>query len=266
MIRAALPADLEGLIKMSKSIWEGSDYLPKVAAKWIEEGGFFVADYNGRIIGCTKISIFPHEVIWFEGLRVQSRFQGKGIGRLLNAFAYQVAMAISKGMKQPKYEFCTYYKNHESIHLAQKLGFEVLERYYVLYRRGVQKTTNPAWIQDFSMDAFACYPSHIPCGWRSVYNDPLSLPWLKSNCRIFETPSGKYLAGGISHPSILPLGRPVESLRSELPYFQALYGSRKSMELIVPASWEQQIPALMQEGFKFWDDEIVPALLIFGRA
>jgi N-acetylglutamate synthase-like GNAT family acetyltransferase len=262
-IRKAELSDLEGLKKIARTIWEGTDYLPIVAEKWINEGGFFVAEHENTLVGCTKISRFPANVMWFEGLRVHGRYQGLGIGKLLNAFAFQYAIAARKSNPELKFEFCTYYKNIESIHLAQKLGFEIVEEYYVLAKRGLKRSLAPQMISDFDMDIFAHYPNHIPCGWRAIYNLEDSKAWIRSNCRLFQTPASSYLVGGLSGNSILPLGEPQRDLRKELPYFQHFYGSYKSIELILPKSWQKMIPDLLERGFRFWDQEAKPNMYIF---
>lgn len=263
-IRPALPADKNGLIKMAKTIWDGGDYLPKIVDTWIAEGGFFVAEWQSQIIGCTKITMFPRNVMWFEGLRVHSRYQGKGIGKLLNAFGFRYAMAQKESNPHLSFEFCTYYKNVESIHLARKLGFKVLRRFYVLSKRGVDKCLPPMILDDYDISIFHNLPSHIPCGWRALHNHPDSLSWIKDHCKVFQTPQGRYLLAGISGLCIIPLDSPPVDIGAELPYFQTFYGPRKSIELILPLSWKAQIPYLKKKGFRFWDKETKANMLIFG--
>ncbi len=262
-IREATPGDIDGLKKIARTIWEGHDYLPLVAEKWIKEGGFFVAECQGKLLGCTKISRFPGNVMWFEGLRVHGKYHGLGLGKLLNAFAFEYAMRAKADHPELRFEFCTYYQNHESIHLAQKLGFEIVEQYYVLAKRGIKKTIAPMELESFDMDIFEAFPAHIPCGWRGVYNLEESKAWIRENCKIIQTPGSKYLLGGLSGTSILPLGAPQEDLASDLPYFQHYYGSFKSIELILPLSWQKQIPELLKSGFRFWDGEAQPNMYIF---
>ncbi len=262
-IRKAELNDIEGLNKIAKTIWDGHDYLPLVADKWIREGGFFVAEHDNKLVGCTKISLFPGNVMWFEGLRVHGKFHGLGIGKLLNAFAFNYAMQEKRLNPALKFEFCTYYKNLESIHLAQKLGFEVVEEYYVMAKRGIKKTIKPTLITDYDMSIFDRFEGHIPCGWRAINNIPQSLNWIKANCRIFQTPAASYLIGGLSGNSILPLGEPQTSLQTELPYFQHFYGSYKFIELILPPAWADSIPGLINKGFHFWDKETKANMYIF---
>ncbi len=264
IIRATLSTDKAELDKMARTVWDGHDYLPKIAEQWISEGGFFVVEYRNRIIGCTKISRFPNGVLWFEGLRVHAKFRGLGIGKLLNGFAFDYAHRLKDTIPNIKYEFCTYYKNYESIHLAQKIGFKEAERFFVIAKRGTHKTKEPELISEYQLSAFDLLGTHIPCGWRAVHNVSESLDWLKARSKLFKTDNGFFLSGGISGNSILALGQPRSDLKNDLPYFQYLYGPRKSIELILPMSWERHIPALISQGFHFWDGESVANMIIFS--
>ncbi|MDD2332196.1 MAG: GNAT family N-acetyltransferase [Candidatus Cloacimonetes bacterium] len=87
-IRPAEFSDLADLTRMAKTICEGTDYLPGIAAKWIAEGGLFVALYNNQVIGCVKVTMLPDNVLWFAGLSVHARYQGQGVGGLINAYAF----------------------------------------------------------------------------------------------------------------------------------------------------------------------------------
>ena len=263
LIRPAQMQDTNALLKMSQTIWDGHDYLPNILGRWIREEGFLVAEYEGMIVGCTKISRFPHDVIWFEGLRVHGRFQGMGLGNLLNQAAYEYARAEAALNPKLGFEFCTYYKNHESIHLAQKLGFRIVQKFYVITKRGVKNIRQPELAHSYDLAWFDCFDSHIPCGWQAVHRHPDSLPWMQARTKILASPRGRYLLGGISGYTIAPLMAPNLNIIEDLGYFQAFYGSYKAIELVLNMAWAPLVPALIQKGFRFWDDEPAPNMYIF---
>ncbi len=48
---------------MSRHIWDGHDYLEKVYDRWLDDGGFSVAELKGEIIGCVKLTRLPDKVL-----------------------------------------------------------------------------------------------------------------------------------------------------------------------------------------------------------
>lgn len=264
IIRPILASDQAGLMGMSRRIWDGHDYLAKVYDRWVADGGFIVAELGGEIIGCVKLTHLPDHVLWFEGLRVHPRHQGKGIGTRLNQYVSNLADSLREKDPAIRYEFCTYYLNHKSLHLTQKAGFRIVERYYILDHAGVVKTSAPEIIEDYDLSIFKHYPGHIPCGWQSVHNAPDSLPWLKSHATIFRTPQGIYLLGGVSDKDITLLNPPPPDLKAELPYFQHFYKPRQRLSIIIPARWKKHLKHLQENKYHFWEKEAVPNMFILA--
>jgi len=253
IIRPALLDDLPAIAKMARTIWDGHDYLPKIAPKWIEDGNFFLLVDQAQVLGCVKITLFPDKVLWLEGLRIHARYQGKGLGRHLNQFAFGHALDLRKQDPAIRFEFCTYYLNVESLHMARKAGFRIASRFYVLNKKGLQKTLDPMLITDYEPALFRHYPKHIPAGWQSVHNHPEGLAWIREHCQVFQTPKATYLLGGLSGKCILPLTQLPPDIKAELPYFQHFYGTGKQIELIIPFRWRTQLPNLEKQGFRFWE-------------
>ena len=96
LVRLARPQDRQDLLAISRGIWAGTDYLPKVVDRWLAEDWFFVCEYQGRVIACLKLSLLPDNVLWFEGLRVHRRWQGKGIARFMNTEIFRFASGLKK--------------------------------------------------------------------------------------------------------------------------------------------------------------------------
>lgn len=262
VLRLAEPRDREDLIRVAKGIWGGSDYLPKVLDRWIAEPWFLVCEYEGRAIACLKMTLFPDNVLWFEGLRVQNRYQNKGIATLMNKRIFAIAQKLRQGQPSLSYEFCTYYLNKESLHLTRKLGFQEAEKFYNLDKRGVQNCLNPKLLKDIDLKRFHNYPVHIPCAWQAVHNSPASLPFLREHGELFQTPHATYYLGGLHERCILLLERPQASLKQDLPYFQYFFGSRKKYSIILPTSFRKDLPLLHKCGFRSWEKERVPNMLV----
>lgn len=257
-VRLATDSDTQDLFAIARSIWGGNDYLPKVLPRWLNEPYFFVCEHRGRVIGCIKLSLFPDHVLWFEGLRVLGRYQGKGIGTLLNKEMFMFAHELKLKDPNLSFEFCTYYKNVESLHLTQKLGFRKVGGFYALDKNGIKAQKAPTIISDYDLSSFTMYPDYIPCGWQTLHNCSESLQFLQDRAQVFETPQARYLIGGLHEKYILPLTSVPSNLQSELPYFQYFFSPRKRYGIIIPVSFKKHLKLFHKAGFRFWDNEAKP--------
>jgi GNAT superfamily N-acetyltransferase len=255
IVRLAQARDREDLIKVSKKIWDGHDYLPRILDRWLSEPWFFVCEYDARVIACIKLTAFPDNVLWIEGLRVHPKFQGKGIATLLNKHLFRFAEQLRCKNPALSFEFCTYYKNVESLHLTRKLGFRDVEGYYNLEKRGVHRTQKPEFVRDFGPEIFAHFPHYLPLNWHAVHSQSSSLKYIRDHAEIFKTPNGLYLIGSEGEKCITFLGRPCAELSVELPYLQYFYGPRKSISVTLSSKFKDDLPLLLKHNFYFWDDD-----------
>lgn len=261
-VRIAIPEDKADLLRVAKGIWGGTDYLPKVVDRWISEPWFWVCEYRSRVIACLKMTLFPDNVLWFEGLRVHVRYQNHGIATLMNHSSFDLARKLRTENPKLRYEFCTYYQNVESLHLTHKLGFGIVEKFYDLRKHGIKATREPRILKNIDLKLFHNYSSYIPCSWQSVHNTPASIPFLKRHGSVFRTPQAAYYLGGLHEPSITLLEPPTPSIKDDLPYFQHFFGSLKTYGVILPQAWRDYLPFLQQYGFRFWDEEVVENMLV----
>ncbi|MGM0509976.1 MAG: GNAT family N-acetyltransferase [Thermoplasmatota archaeon] len=122
-------SDKEEIEELTKGIWEGHDYVPKVFDKWVEEGGFYKGILDGKIIAIDKYTWLEDGVIWLEGLRVHPEYQGMGYGReMLDRF-----MDIVDSLDPKKEKFMTATTKDEVKHMAEEGGFHLVQSYYYLY-------------------------------------------------------------------------------------------------------------------------------------
>lgn len=88
--RPALPKDTADVFELTRTIWEGHDYVPFVWNDWLAdtEGLLAVAEYGGHTVGLGKLTRLTEKEWWLEGLRVNPEFQGRGIGSRLMLYLY----------------------------------------------------------------------------------------------------------------------------------------------------------------------------------
>lgn len=261
-VRLAQTSDSADLSAIARTIWGGGDYLPNVMQRWIAEPWFFVCEYRSQVIACIKLSLFPDNVLWIEGLRVHARFQGKGIGNLLNKHIFAFAAELKNRNPSLSFEFCTYYKNSESLHMTQKMGFRITERFFEYDKRGIKATLKPEIVTAYDMSLFKAYPRHIPLGWQSVHNHPESLEFIKDRALVFRTPQSTYLLGGVAEKNVVLLSPPVPDFKSEFPYFQYFFGSRKKYGIILSSAFESHLPRLFKLGLHSWEKEEKPVPVV----
>lgn len=99
-VRKATPADKDAVVALCRAIDE-NDYVPEmfdwaVAAEAPQ--GLYVAELDGRIIGCHSVDVTAPGTGYFFAMRVDPRVQGQGIG---SAYAgLQVEQAVAAGLRR----------------------------------------------------------------------------------------------------------------------------------------------------------------------
>ncbi|MBN1537471.1 MAG: GNAT family N-acetyltransferase, partial [Anaerolineales bacterium] len=120
--RPALPKDTPDVKELTRTIWNGHDYVPLVWNTWLTdpEGLLAVAEYGGRIIGLGKLTQLTENEWWLEGLRVHPDFQGRGIGSYLMKYLYEHWEQKAGGIVR----LATANYNVSIQHLNDRFGFQ----------------------------------------------------------------------------------------------------------------------------------------------
>ncbi|RKD30564.1 GNAT family N-acetyltransferase [Thermohalobacter berrensis] len=141
-IRRVNKEDREDIISISTTIWEGDDYIPNIVDKWIDdrEGEFTVAELNGQVVGFAKLTVLKPGDIWLEGIRVDKRYRGLGIGKEMTRYFIDKA----KRMKAKSISLSTYIENHESIKIIEKNGFKKSVSFKIFYGNDNYQSTKKA--------------------------------------------------------------------------------------------------------------------------
>lgn len=161
--------DYEDICDISMDIWGGTDYLPKVFHKWVDDDGFFlgaIENTNNKVIGVAKLSILPDKSAWLEGLRVHKQYRGLKIAREISETLLNIAKDYLKEGKVKKIAFATHIENIESITLMNKLNFKLTEHHYVFYKEYTYLDSKYT-ISDFSIEP-----------WNLTYEEFIKLPYL----------------------------------------------------------------------------------------
>jgi GNAT superfamily N-acetyltransferase len=122
--RPALDRDREEIREFCKTIWDGHDYVPDVIDDWLQDpqGIFAVAEYEGRAIACSKITLLAEGQWWLEGFRVDPAYQGLKVGSLIHHYVDQWWVEKGDGILR----LMTSSKNESVQHLCEITGFSKL--------------------------------------------------------------------------------------------------------------------------------------------
>jgi GNAT superfamily N-acetyltransferase len=116
------PADRERVMEISREVWEGHDYIPRVFDRWVADGGasFQAAESDGVVVGVQRLRPFAPGLIWYEGLRVASERRRQGVARAM------LASAVEEAREQGFREMRLATRDDPAIRLFESAGFRRL--------------------------------------------------------------------------------------------------------------------------------------------
>jgi len=119
--RPALPKDTPEVLELTRTFWEGHDYIPLVWADWLAdyEGLLAVAECGGKVVGTGKLTHLSDQDWWLEGLRVHPQYQGKGIASHLNDYHLGIWLRIGRGTLR----LATASSRLKVHHMSERCGF-----------------------------------------------------------------------------------------------------------------------------------------------
>ncbi len=118
-IRPVRPADEERILEITRDVWDGHDYIPRVFDRWVSDAGaeFQGAEIDGVLIGLQRLRPYAPGLMWYEGLRVASTHHRRGIARtMLNA---AVDEARQHGFKEMRLAT----RDSPAVNLFESTGF-----------------------------------------------------------------------------------------------------------------------------------------------
>jgi GNAT superfamily N-acetyltransferase len=85
IVRPVRPTDRDRVTELTRDVWEGRDYLPKVFDRWVSDAGasFQAAELDGVVVGVQRLRPYAPGLVWYEGLRVASTHRRQGIARAM---------------------------------------------------------------------------------------------------------------------------------------------------------------------------------------
>lgn len=89
-VRTARHDDYDDVVELTGDVWPDramSDYIPDVFRDWVDADGpdrkTLVVDVDGQAVGLCQAVMLTETEAWFQGMRVDPAYRGKGFGSLL---------------------------------------------------------------------------------------------------------------------------------------------------------------------------------------
>ncbi len=133
-IRRATKDDKDGILEVSRNIWDGEDYVPIVVDKWLDDelGELTVVENEEKkVVGFVKTDILREGEYWLQGIRVHPDFRGEGLGKMMTE--YLVNTIKARGYKTM--ELSTYVEDEGSVHIIEKYGFKRTAAFKIFFTR-----------------------------------------------------------------------------------------------------------------------------------
>ncbi|TMB47696.1 MAG: GNAT family N-acetyltransferase [Chloroflexi bacterium] len=121
-VRPVRPADRDRIIELTRDVWDGHDYIPRVFDEWITDAGaaFQAAELDGVVVGLHRMRPYASGLIWYEGLRVATPHRRQGIARAM------LESAIAEARQQGFREMRLATGNPDAVRLFEANGFRRL--------------------------------------------------------------------------------------------------------------------------------------------
>ena len=122
-MRPVRPTDRERIEEITRDVWEGHDYIPRVFDDWVSDAAaaFQAVEVDGVVVGLQRIRPYAEGLVWYEGLRVASSHRRRGIARSM------LESAVDEAREQGFREMRLATGNHaEAVPLFESLGFKRL--------------------------------------------------------------------------------------------------------------------------------------------
>jgi GNAT superfamily N-acetyltransferase len=115
-------ADRDRVMEISRDIWEGHDYIPRVFDDWLADAGasFQAAELDGVVVGLQRLRPYAQGLVWYEGLRVATTHRRQGLARAM------LVSAIVEAREQGLREMRLGTANPDAIPLFEAEGFRRL--------------------------------------------------------------------------------------------------------------------------------------------
>jgi GNAT superfamily N-acetyltransferase len=139
VVRQARMEDKNDVMSFISKIWGGSDYIPFVWDKWLEDssGKIHVIEADGKVVGMNRIKFLRDNCCWLQGARIHPQYRGRGLATILGMHVIKWA----EGLGYSKFRLSCAVNNFPAIKQVKKMGFTEISRMSVYSYTGKGKVS-----------------------------------------------------------------------------------------------------------------------------
>lgn len=128
--------DFDDIVDISRNIWDGHDYLPKVFHKWVDdkEGCFIGLVKEGKVVAVGKYTVLPDRQGWLEGLRVHIDYRGQQLAHAISDMLFNLAREDLRNNKITNIAMCTHIDTQASIKMMEAKNFYLAQSCLIVFK------------------------------------------------------------------------------------------------------------------------------------
>ena len=121
-LRPVRPADRDRVTELTRDVWDGHDYIPRVFDDWVADASaaFQAVEVDGFVVGLQRLRPYAPGLLWYEGLRVASSHRRQGVARSM------LDSALAEAREQGFVEIRLGTANPGAVTLFESAGFKRL--------------------------------------------------------------------------------------------------------------------------------------------
>lgn len=256
--------DYNDIVDISKNIWDGHDYLPKIFHKWVDEkeGCFLGLVKDNKIVAVGKYTILPDKQGWLEGLRVHIDYRGQQLAHAISDMLFNLAREDLKNKKIINIAMCTHIDTQASIKMMESKNFHLEQSCLIIFKDyKFVKNSNlsmsdfkiEAWeisYEDFkNLDYFKTCNNKLTYGFtflnlcETIYND-----LVESNSLVIVN-GHKCIIKMKGCPSIICIDNTFEGINDATNYYLLKYKSKEA-EIYITNPYDELIDKLKNNNFE----------------
>ncbi|MGL5641172.1 MAG: GNAT family N-acetyltransferase [Paraclostridium sp.] len=256
--------DYKDIVDISKNIWDGHDYLPKVFHKWVDEkeGCFLGLVKDNKVVAVGKYTILPDRQGWLEGLRVHINYRGQQLAHAISDMLFNLAREDLKNGKITNIAMCTHIDTQASIKMMEAKNFHLEQSCLVIFKDyELVKNLNLSmddfkvenWeisYEDFkNLDYFKTCNNKLTYGFtflnvcEAIYND-----LVESNSLVIVN-GHKCIVKMKGCPSIICIDNSFEGINDATNYYLLKYKSKEA-EIYITNPYDELINKLKNNNFE----------------
>jgi len=246
-IREAKPEDkpfIEGMLAQNPDF---------VFDEWLGDN-FYVLEVDGKVIGTAKLTLLPGKVGWLEGFGVHPEYR--------DDFMLGLGEKLAREGKIEALEFSTYFLNREDISTAERTGFGVKARFFILGAK--TEDFQPEKPEKIEPELSDLTLGLIPVGRRFVRRSEEALEWIKENADLYDFNGLRFLVPK-EGTTFTPLDVGLATLKALLPAMAWVARGRGNFDVMLPSGVKPLLPGLRRLSLHLPDETDEPNVLVFRK-